>query len=56
MDSLAEKKREVQYAKDRLERAEFIFNNCPDDMIDYANAELTAAFEYLRYIIKVYSD
>ena len=45
-------KDELRYAKDRLEYAEFLFNNCSEDMLDYANAELTAAFEYLRYVLK----
>ena len=45
-------KEELQYAKNRLEYAEFLFNNCDEDMLEYANAEFTAATEYLRYILK----
>ena len=45
-------KEELQYAKNRFEYAEFLFNNCDEDMVEYANAELNAAFEYLNYVFK----
>ena len=45
----------IETAKARLEKAKTLFNICDgdDSIFEYANAELTAAEQYLNYALSV---
>lgn len=41
---------ELAIAVRRLKRAQELFDGATDDSFNYANSELTAATEYLKYV------
>ena len=43
---------EITIAKQKLQRARSLFDSATDASFEYANAELTAALEYMDYVLR----